>query len=49
MQLKSLFEGPIDHIINLSFFGSVRKRADDLKNDLENIVIPMFCSADLSE
>lgn len=26
---------------------SVRKRADDLKNNLENIVIPMFCSGQL--
>lgn len=31
----------------LSF--SVRKHADDLKNNLENIVIPMFCSAEISE
>lgn len=26
---------------------SVRKRADDLKNQLENIVIPMFCSGQM--
>lgn len=26
---------------------SVRKRADDLKNNLENIVIPMFCSGQI--
>lgn len=28
---------------------SVRKRADDLKNQLENIVIPMFCSGQMRE
>lgn len=28
---------------------SVRKHADDLKNNLENIVIPMFCSAEISK
>lgn len=28
---------------------SVRKHANDLKNNLENIVIPMFCSAEISK
>lgn len=31
----------------ISFIRSVRKRADDLKNNLENIVIPMFCSGQI--
>lgn len=31
------------------YFYSMRKNINDLKNSLENVVIPMFCSADLSK
>lgn len=34
---------------NKLIFFSVRKNAEDLKNNLENIVIPMFCSAEISK
>lgn len=40
------------HIFSIFFPNqthSVRKHADDLKNNLENIVIPMFCSAEISK
>lgn len=33
----------------MNIYCSVRKNANDLKNSLENVVIPMFCSADLSK
>ena len=36
------------NLILLKFY-SVRKNVNDLKNSLENVVIPMFCSADLSK
>lgn len=34
--------------VNVSPF-SVRKNADDLKNALESVVIPMFCNATTSK
>lgn len=39
--------GMIGLISVLFLVYSVRKRADDLKNNLENIVIPMFCSGQM--
>lgn len=46
--------GEFDTLINLftvinTFNFSARKSVDALKNELENIVIPMFCSAQLSK
>ncbi|XP_075160073.1 SR-related CTD associated factor 6 [Haematobia irritans] len=35
------------YLINDILHHCVRKNANDLKNSLENVVIPMFCSADL--
>lgn len=44
MSLAKITQKPV----NVSLF-SVRKNADDLKNALESVVIPMFCNATISK
>lgn len=36
------------YLVNDILHHCVRKQVDELKNSLENIVIPMFCSAQIS-
>lgn len=36
------------YLVNDVLHHCARKNADDVKSELENIVIPMFCSAQLS-
>lgn len=37
------------YLVNDVLHHCARKHAEDVKREMENIVIPMFCSAQLSE